>query len=66
MPDITPSAEEVYVDIIQGLSQIIYPNTAELQSNHRLYNSDIKPDIDHSNTNYKTTTFTWSKLETKR
>ena len=26
---------------------------AKLQSNHRLYNSDIKPDIDHSNTNHK-------------
>ena len=27
---------------------IIYPNTAKLQSNHRTYVSDIKPDIDHS------------------
>ena len=60
MPDITPSVEE-----IQGLSQIMYPNMGKLQHNHRLYNSDIKPDIDHSNTNYKTTTFTWSTLETK-
>ena len=41
MPDITSSVEEVYVDIIQGPSQIIYPDTAKLQSNHRLYNSDI-------------------------
>ena len=52
MPDITPSVEEVYADIIQGPSQIVCADTAKLQSNHRLYNSDIKPDIDHSNTNY--------------
>ena len=29
---------------------------AKLQSNHWFYKSDIKPDIDHSDTNYKTTT----------
>ena len=39
---------------------------AKLQSNHRFYKSDTKPDIDYSNTNYKTTTLTWSKLKTKR
>ena len=36
------------------------------QCNHRFYKSDIKPVIDHSDTNYKTTTLTWSKLKTKR
>ena len=41
MLDITSSVEEVYVDIIQGPSQIIYPDTAKLQSNYRLYNSNI-------------------------
>ena len=39
---------------------------AKLQSNHRFYKSDVKPAIDHSDTNYKTTTLTWSKLKTKR
>ena len=39
---------------------------AKLQSNHRFYKSDIKPDIDHSNTNDKTTTLTWTKLQMKR
>ena len=35
---------------------IIYPDTAKLQSNHKFYKSDIKPAIDHSDTNYNTTT----------
>ena len=39
---------------------------AKLQSNHRFYKPDIKPDINHSDTNYNTTTLTWSKLKTKR
>ena len=34
MPDITSSVEEIYVDIIQGPSQIICPDTAKHQSNH--------------------------------
>ena len=33
---------------------IYNPDTAKLQSNHRFYKSDIKPAIDHSNTNYNT------------
>ena len=43
----------------------MYPDMAKFQSNHRLYKSDIKP-ADHSNTNYKTTTLTWSKVMMKR
>ena len=39
---------------------------AKLQSNHRFYKSYIKPVIDHNDTDYKTTTLTWSKLKTKR
>ena len=39
---------------------------AKLESNYRLYKSDIKPTIDCSDTNYmymyKTTTLTLSKL----
>ena len=38
---------------------------AKLQSNHRFYKSDVKPAIDHSDTNYKTATLTWCKLKTK-
>ena len=37
-----------------------YPYMAKLQGFIH------QTDIDHSNTNYKTTTFTWSKLKTKR
>ena len=29
---------------------IVYPDMPKLQSNHRLYKSDIQLDIDHSNT----------------
>ena len=38
---------------------------AKHQSNYRFYKSDIKPAIDHCNTNCKTTTVTWSKLKMK-
>ena len=38
---------------------------AKPQSNHRFYTSDIKPAIDHSDTNYKTTMLTWYKFKTK-
>ena len=44
----------------------IYPDRGKLQSNHRFYKSDIKPAIDCSDTNYKTTTLTWSNLKMKR
>ena len=44
---------------------IIYPNMVELRSNHRFYKLDIKSAIDHSNTNYKTTTLT-SRRNVKR
>ena len=43
----------------------IYPEMAKPQSNHRFYKSDIKPAIDHSDSNYKTRTLTWSKLKMK-
>ena len=39
----------------------MYPDMAKLQSNHRFYKSDTKLAIEHSDTNYKTTTLTWSK-----
>ena len=38
---------------------------AKLQSNHKFYKSDVKPDIDYHDTNHKTTTLTWCSLKTK-
>ena len=57
--------KKFFFSIIYFLYIYIYPETTKLQSNHRFYIKNIKPAIDHSDTNYKTTRLTWSKLKTK-
>ena len=56
--DVSPY-RDIYIIILY-----IYPDIEKLLSNHRFYKLDMNPVIFHSNTNYKTTTLTWSQDKT--